>query len=170
MCGRIAEIDQNTVADEASGKTLVVLHHADTGFAEARDHVAHVFGIELHRQRSGIHHVAEHGGELTPLGPDFRAGLRASRRVGLLRCFGPEQRGHGPLEPLPIAERQSELDQIGFGQISHDVEIETVLCEEIGIVAETDAFEPALQPAFPSRDRLILQHGDFCPTITPSKR
>ena len=81
MRGRIAEIDQNTVADEAGGKPFVMLHHADAGLAKARDHVAHVFRIELHRERGGIHHVAEHGGELTPLGADLRPDLRARRRV-----------------------------------------------------------------------------------------
>ncbi|MGY4298442.1 hypothetical protein ACVWXN_006537 [Bradyrhizobium sp. i1.4.4] len=84
MRGRIAEIDKDTVADEARGKPFVMLHHADAGLAKARDHVAHVFRIELHRQRGRIHHVAEHGGELTPFGTDFRPDLRARGRIGLL--------------------------------------------------------------------------------------
>ena len=160
MRGRIAEIDQNAIADEAGGKTFVMLHNADAGFAEARDHVAHVFRVELHRERSGIHHVTKHGGELTPLGADLGPGLRASRRVGLLRSLGPEQRGRGPLEPLAIAQRQAEFDQIGLGQICHDIEIEAMPREEIGVVTKTDAFEPVLQPAFRPRTRFILQHGD----------
>ena len=160
MCGRIAEIDQNTVADEPGGKTLVMLDHADAGLAEARDHVAHVFRIELRRERGGIHHVAEHGGELAPFGSDLHPGRRRCRRGGRLRRFSPEQRRHRPLEPLAIAKRQSELDQVGFGQIPHDIEIEAVLREEIGIVRKADTFEPALQPAIRFRARLILQHGD----------
>ena len=157
---RIAEIDQDAVADETGGKPFIVLHHADAGLAEARDHVTNVFRIELHREQGRIHHVAEHGGELTPFGANLCPGLRAPHRGGLLRGLRPEQRGHRPLEPLAVAERQSELDQIGLGQVSHDIEIEAVLCEEIGVVTKTDAFEPALQAAFRCRARFILQHGD----------
>ena len=158
MRGRVAEIDQNAVADEAGGKAFVMLDHAHAGLAEARDHVAHVFRIELGGERGGIDHVAEHGGELTPLGADLGAGRRVRRRDRRLRRLGREQRRGRPLQPLAIAERQSELGKISLGQVSHDVEIEAVLREQIGVVTETDAFEPTLQPDF--RLRLFLQHGD----------
>ncbi len=104
----------------------------------------------------------------------WRRSAPTSARAGLGRTTGAgsavsdgQQRRHRAAQALAIAKRQTELNEIGIGQIGEDVEIEALLREKIGVLAKTGAFEPALETAIRRRARLRLRH---CASIRPALR
>jgi hypothetical protein len=68
MRAREAKIRQNPVAHEFGDEAIVARYHARARILIGADDLPHVLGIEPRRHRGGPHEVAEHHGELPPLG------------------------------------------------------------------------------------------------------
>ena len=83
---RIAEIDEHAVAHVLGDEAVVAADRVGDAAVIGADHLAQVLGIEPRRQRRRADQVAEHHGELAPLG------LRRPRGWGLGSC----RRGNGP--------------------------------------------------------------------------
>src|SRR5271166_6594374 len=102
-----AEGRQNPVAKEFRDKSVIARQHARAGVLIGVDDLAHVLGIEPRRQRGRADEVAEHDGELAPLG-GVSVGQRGGRGVQRL-----DREHHlapmadaGDAEILEIVERQ----------------------------------------------------------------
>lgn len=64
---RVAEIDQQPVAEVARDVAVEALHLGGAGLVVGVHHVAELFRVELLGQRGRVHHVAKHDRELPPL-------------------------------------------------------------------------------------------------------
>jgi len=83
---RVAEINQHAVAHELGDVAV----EAPDGFAHrlliGADHVAHVLGIEPRREVCRIREIAEHHGQMAPLGArQLALGGKHGRRLGSLQ-------------------------------------------------------------------------------------
>ena len=102
---------------------------------ESAQHVAHLLGVELLRDRRRADQVDEHHGDLPPLGGEVGCGrvlTRQRRRPGLPL---PED-GHRPDQPLAVAERQAELAQVRLGQLEQHVPVDPVARQRLGMAAQ----------------------------------
>ncbi|HEX9569927.1 MAG TPA: hypothetical protein VF987_09645, partial [Rhodospirillales bacterium] len=83
-------------------------------------------------QLGRIDEVGEHHGELTPLGfPDFTGGIRCRPKGNRRRCFQ---------DSAPVAEGYAQLLEVRVCQVSQNVQIDTVLSEELSVFTEAVLF------------------------------
>ena len=68
----IAEIGQYPVASKLGQKAVIGWHNARAGGVIGIHHGTHVLWIESGRQSSRAHQIADHDGEMTPLGSSGR--------------------------------------------------------------------------------------------------
>ena len=68
VCPRPAEVGEHAVAHELRDVALVAADHLAADILIASDHLAHVLGIELGRQRGRADQIDEHHRQLPPLG------------------------------------------------------------------------------------------------------
>ncbi len=66
---RVAEINQHAVAHEFGDVAVEMPDGFADRLLKGADHIAHVLGIELRREARRIRQVAEHNGQVPPLGP-----------------------------------------------------------------------------------------------------
>ena len=102
-----AEGRQNPVAKEFRDKAVIARQHARAGVLIGMEDLTHVLGIEPGRQRGRADEIAEHDGELAPLG-GVGAGRRGGRGIQRLDCghdLAPMADG-GDAEILEVVQRQ----------------------------------------------------------------
>ena len=98
---------QNAVAKEFRDKAVIARQHARAGVLIGADDLVHVLGIEPRRQRGRADEVAEHDGELAPLGGvnDDRRGERGVQRLDR-RHYLPPMADGSDAEVLEVVDRQ----------------------------------------------------------------
>jgi hypothetical protein len=134
---RPAEIDEHAVAQQPHRMAAEPDHRFPHGVVVALDDGADLFGIESARHVRRADKVAEHDGEAPSLGGDARGG---GRRRGVGIAF--RQGRDGAHQALPISQRQSQADQIGFGQMKRDIEIDIIGPEKLDLLTEADRLQP----------------------------
>jgi hypothetical protein len=99
------------------------------------DDGAHVFRFKLRRHRGRADEIAEHDRDLPALG-----GI--AHRLRRRRCWQLIQ-GRDCLEkPLAMSERNPELFEIGFRQISQNIGLDCVISERRLVLAKSKASQP----------------------------
>ena len=136
----IAEIDQHPVAHifgDKAGKAGDRV--GDAAMIRAND-LAQILGIEARRQRSRADQIAEHQGQLAPLGraehiPRYRRRCSRNRTAA--------QRGDRRQQPAPITDRRdADLFQIVCGQLRQHVPIDRVFREGRRVPPEAETPQP----------------------------
>ncbi len=117
---RIVELGQDAVSLVSGDIPAAPRDDARAGILEDADNLAVVLGIKSKRQGCGSDQIAEHRGEL----PAFahRSGAMRIARTSLRRDKTVRRRSRSQ-EPLALAQAQSEVAQIGLGQIVDRVPI-----------------------------------------------
>jgi hypothetical protein len=85
---RIAEVDQDTVADVVRDEAIEPRHHAGDAAVVGGDHLAQVLGIEAAAERRRTDKIGEHDGQLAALGNRRRRHRDALARSGLAAAMG----------------------------------------------------------------------------------
>ena len=132
MRPRIAEIDDDAVAHELGDESVIGADDRGAGLLIRPDHLACVLGIEPRRERGRTGEIAEHHGELAPLGAIDRCGGRRGRA----------QIGNGAQQLAAMAERDAEILQILLGEIAKHGKIDVVLGKALLVLGK-----PERQPA-----------------------
>jgi hypothetical protein len=135
-----AEIGENAVAHEFGDEAVVACDHAGARVLIGPDDLAHVLGIESRRKRGGSDEIAEHDGQLAPLG-----GVRGRRRLGRRGGSGGRGKlrgGRQNLAPMPDAG-DADLLQIVRSDVGKDCRVDLVLGERLFILPEPQAAQPS---------------------------
>ena len=137
----IAEINQHAVAHILGDKTAKAADGVGDAAMVGADDLAQILGIEARRQRRRTNQIAEHHRQLPPLS------LRLGRRGRLFgnsfgnRCGG--QFGDGIAQAQPMAcARHANVFQHLIIDLGEQVSVNVVGFEGVGILGETDLFEP----------------------------
>ena len=137
---RIAEIDQHAVAHILGDKAGKAGDRVgDAAMIRAND-LAQILGIEARRQRSRADQIAEHQGQLAPLGraehiPRYRRRCSRNRTAA--------QRGDRRQQPAPITDRRdADLFQIVCVQVPQHVPIDRVFREGRRVPPEAETTQP----------------------------
>jgi hypothetical protein len=115
------------------------------------DHLAHVLGVELRRQRRRADQIAKQHRQLPPLSPGRTICLLsgssfARRRSSITNSLG--EVGDRPQQLLAVAEQDAKLLQVGLGDVGQHLVIDRVRFKRVGV---------ALQPKFAQPRRNV--HG-----------
>ena len=136
---RPSEIDEQAIAERLRDIAAETDNFVADRLLVPRDDVLHVLRVEPRGELGRIHEVGEHHGELAPLGlPALRGRLR---RRGNDRG----QTRRRLQEASTVSHWHAELLQVGVGQVRQNVEIDTMLSEELSIFAETVLLEPGAE-------------------------
>ena len=134
MGAGIAEIDQYSVADEPGDHAVISGDDPRAGGAVGADHLPHVLGIEARRERSRADQVAEHDGEVAPLGVVPRS--RRGDQFGLIEF------GDGAQHFAAMAEQDSEPIEVLVRQFGKDAKIDPVLGKTLRVLSKPKLLEP----------------------------
>ena len=134
---RIAEVDQAAIAEQLRHMAVVRRHRGGHRVVIASDQALQIFRVEPAGQQGRADQVAEHHGELAPLGfarrPRRRAACRAVRR----------QRRDRQQQPLAVAEqRHPEFLQVGVAELRQQVDLDALRDERRRMLGEAERLEP----------------------------
>jgi hypothetical protein len=147
MRARPAEVDHQPVAEVLRDMPALARDDLAAGALVALHQRAQVFGVQTLRQRGGADQVAEHHGDLAPLGLRVgrrgeccRSGRRAARRARRA------QLARGPRQLDAVAERlHTHLLELRVAQLGQQFEVDRLLLEGLGVLREAQPFEPGAQ-------------------------
>ena len=135
---RVAEVDQAAVAEQLRDMAVVGRDRAGHRLVIDADQALQVFGVERCREQRRADEIAEHHGELAPLG--FAVGWRRFDRRQTLRL---RQRGDRHPQALAVAEqRHPELLQVGVVELRQQVELDALRDERRGMLGQAERLEP----------------------------
>jgi hypothetical protein len=149
MCGWKAEISQYAVAHESRNMTAVVSNRITATALKFTKNFCQILGIKSRRQSRRTDNVAKQDGEMTPFGFDVGQPGKSTKliksfrrrwiRVRILRSRLDKR--------LAVSKRYSELFEFLVLEKEKDLAIDVVRSEQIGVLAEADAFQPLMQIA-----------------------
>ncbi|MGA7489125.1 MAG: hypothetical protein WBW74_19555 [Xanthobacteraceae bacterium] len=134
----IAEIGEHAVAHVLGDEPAVALDQRRAAAMIGADDPSHVLRIEPLRHRSRAHEVAEHHGELPPLGiirvrTRGRSAWHGRRRA--------ESR-YRPEQALAVPEWNAEFFEVDLCQFGQDIRVDRAIVESAFILAKPQASEP----------------------------
>ena len=130
---RPAEIGHQAVAEILRDVAVIALDHPTAHALVRRHEITQVSRIELFGQRRRAHQVAEHHGDLAPLGLARR--WRGHRVEGI-------ERGDRFEQLLAMAKTKPERLQVRLGECAQNLGVDVVLLEQLGVLGETEVLEP----------------------------
>ena len=157
LCDRIAEQHHQSVAQLLGDVAAHFAHRRRGGVEIGADQVAPFLCIKLRGNAGRADEVAEHHSEIAPLAGGFDRGgdtcrrnrsrdrrrYDRRRRGCLRRCTA--QFGDGLQQLLAMAERgYADVLEIIVGQPAHQLAVDVVGAEQLGILGETDLAEPTV--------------------------
>ncbi len=132
----IAEIGEHAVAEEMLDKAVEAGDLAGADILVVAQQPLHALRIQRRRECRGADQVAEHDGELTPLGWRLCVGRLGGLGHGRQRAI--RQRGH---QLTTMAERQAKLLEVGLRQQPQGHEIDVVRDERRLVALQAERFE-----------------------------
>ena len=151
MCLGIAEVGEHTVTHVAGHVPVVTFDGGLGSVLISAIYFAQLFRIELLGELSRTNQIAEHHGKLSAF--RFRGGCGACSTGWFFGCRsggGRDRRGElrgGAEDPLAWPHGQADLTQILLREMGDIAQLDLVLGEDIGILAESQFIEPCLQGA-----------------------
>ncbi len=131
---RIAEADEQPVAEILRHRPAMPLHHRRAGPVVGGDDVAQILRIPVGREAGEADQVDEHHRHLPPL---------AMRRPRIDRGPRPLRRADRPEQPPPVADLEADLAQIRVGQFAEHVDIDAVVRQRVVKAGEIRRLQPA---------------------------
>ena len=148
---RIAEVGEHTITHVAGHVPVVTFDGSLGSVLISAIYFPQLFGVELLGKLSRANQVAEHHGKLSAF--RLRSGCGACstwRLVGDRSGGGRVRRGElrdGAEDPLAWPHGQADFTQILLRKMGDIAQLDLVLGEDIGILAEPQFIEPYLQGA-----------------------
>ncbi len=139
---RVAEIDQHAVAHVLGDKTGEAGNRVGDAAMIGADYLAQILGIVAGRQRRRADQIAEHHGELTPLGIAGSGGRHGRGLGDALRHAAAKGGDRGQQFATMTDRRDAEADQIVGGQLRQNLGVDIVGGEGQRILLETERVQP----------------------------
>ena len=136
----IAEIDEHAVAHILGDKTAKPADGVRDAAMVGADDLAQILGIEARGQRRRTNQVAEHHGQLAPLGLGgaLDRGLRSPSR----RCCGGQIIDRAQ-HALAMPEQYAEFLEVRLGQIGQGFEVDRIVAKDWRVLLQTQAMQPS---------------------------